>query len=419
MTNQVNFFVDQEVGHLCELEPLRKNLQQISSLLESYTAVINCNGSLARHLNFPLFSSRMESRVSGLFSSLSPCVVESSTTSLNCNFNPSWTDLICAEISPDQFESCGGLVRCCVWDKTIEMRESDRATLCSGVLQKLLLAPAEAVDVEKEHETRLQIITDLNNLQGDVMKVDGKIRSILRMLQEKDHTRDLGVPPSDLTYAASGSRNSSDTDGSPSSREQCEISLEGNSEIRDDSGLTGVLVKQSQSETSSPRRISSWTASERGQLRAFLASRKHMSWSRIAQEYEQEYHKGRSASSISGQARTMGVHMGCKSKKQRSKTARTGLLVLKVDFGKDQPDTNNRPADTTVANPTLLEYGMSKENTQRTCEYQPPQTEMASVEETFPVSADPELNICSDLQSIASQIQSPESPPGPFRLILN
>ncbi|KAJ5559425.1 hypothetical protein N7513_001824 [Penicillium frequentans] len=76
--------------------------------------------------------------------------------------------------------------------------------------------------------------------------------------------------------------------------------------------------------------ISAWSPSEKRQLRDFLSTRGHLSWSRIALEYEAEYHKGRSASSIAGQARCLGLSVGRKPSKKPTSTVRRDPLVLKV-----------------------------------------------------------------------------------------
>lgn len=69
---------------------------------------------------------------------------------------------------------------------------------------------------------------------------------------------------------------------------------------------------------SSPTRvISPWCSSEKRQLRTFLSTRHHLTWSEIAQEYEQMFHKGRSLSSIANQARKLGLLIPRKSKRSR------------------------------------------------------------------------------------------------------
>lgn len=101
-------------------------------------------------------------------------------------------------------------------------------------------------------------------------------------------------------------------------------------EVRGD-GVAGSSVSDDnnfQSETGP----SAWTPSERVQLRAFLSTREHLSWSRIAQEYEELYHMGRSSSSIAKQARRMGLHVGRKSRKRRVRSAQREPLVLNVRF---------------------------------------------------------------------------------------
>ena len=88
--------------------------------------------------------------------------------------------------------------------------------------------------------------------------------------------------------------------------------------------------KPASDERTRKRASSWWSQSEKRQLRDFLATRQHLSWSRIAHEYEERYHKGRSSSSIAGQAHSMGISPGNKRRKPRGKLGRREHLVLRV-----------------------------------------------------------------------------------------
>lgn len=98
--------------------------------------------------------------------------------------------------------------------------------------------------------------------------------------------------------------------------------------------------------------ITAWNPLERRQLRDFLSTRGHLSWSRIALEYEAEFLRGRSASSIAGQARCLGLSVGRKSSKKLTRTVRRDPLVLKVrvphinKLSSCEEATSTRPAQT-------------------------------------------------------------------------
>ena len=76
-----------------------------------------------------------------------------------------------------------------------------------------------------------------------------------------------------------------------------------------ETGSTLAALSTSGEESHIPplKMTSAWSPLEKRQLRAFLSTRGHLSWSRIAQEYEEIFHRGRSPSSISGQARCLGL----------------------------------------------------------------------------------------------------------------
>lgn len=109
------------------------------TLLTTYLAVLNRDESIAKHLNIPLFSTRMETRISNLFSSSRPCLVEPADMDGNCNGPPSWGDLVREAIPVSQFELReNNTYRCYFRGILVEMSKSDRDMLSSGVLQKLL-----------------------------------------------------------------------------------------------------------------------------------------------------------------------------------------------------------------------------------------------------------------------------------------
>jgi hypothetical protein len=165
----VDFFGLRVTSPLQRIESVRDDLQPILKLLNSYSEILNQNGSVAKHLHLPLFSSRIEDRINGLFSSTRPPIVSLAHDDTNCGIRPTWVDLIQESISKDRFEMCDEHnYRYIFRGVAVEMSETDCDALSSDILRKLLEASPEPDDMQTEQEARAQLIQDLTHLQRDV-----------------------------------------------------------------------------------------------------------------------------------------------------------------------------------------------------------------------------------------------------------
>ncbi|KAJ5152447.1 hypothetical protein N7492_009727 [Penicillium capsulatum] len=283
---------------------------------------MGAHGSIARHFSMPLLSARLTGRVKGLFSTPSPRIAEKfQVDGVSCPF-PGWLDLIREGIPKEQFEVCDGDVyRYHTADITIEMPRSDFDILSSGVPLKLLQAPPDPEDIQAEREAREQMIPDLVRLQKVALEYDEKAQDTLLVLRgQNEISQEVRDPPTPSLD------NPTDCLNGPTNSPTCtEVDAEkggGQSEQVHD-----TLVQAGRTPKQAP---SWWSPTEKRQLRDFLATRQHLSWSRIAQEYEERYHKGRSPASIAGQAYHMRISPRNKSRKTRGKLGRGEHLVLKI-----------------------------------------------------------------------------------------
>lgn len=197
-----------------------------------------------------------------------------------------------------------------------------------------------------------------------------------------------------------------------------------------ETGSTLAALSTSGEESHIPplKMTSAWSPLEKRQLRAFLSTRGHLSWSRIAQEYEEIFHRGRSPSSISGQARCLGLSVGRKPRKkpaQQAQPAKRDPLVLKVRFPSDNKPslTEQTKSAERVQQPTGNSLG--EEDPGKISEHTPQLPDMASSPMNVHV-ASPSVgpNVPSMMQSIttkdyANVRQSNHVSPGSFGLILN
>jgi hypothetical protein len=118
----------------------------------------------------------------------------------------------------------------------------------------------------------------------------------------------------------------------------CDLDINTDGAVYNESGLEIGLSPDSclditpgeNSKTLPAKVVSGWTPSEKRQLRTFLRTRGHLSWSRIALEYEEAFYKGRSALSIAGQARYLGLSVGRPPRNKPVRQTRRDPLVLKV-----------------------------------------------------------------------------------------
>lgn len=174
---RVDFFLHLVSAPLPRVESARADLQPILKLLNDYSELLDQNGSVAKHLHMPLFSSRIEDRINNLFSCSRPQVVGLADDDNYYRGQPSWANLIQASTLTDHVELFdGSMYRCSFGDMSVEMSKSDCDTLSADVLRKLLQAPPEPEDVETEREARSQLIRDLTHLQEDISKSEGDIR---------------------------------------------------------------------------------------------------------------------------------------------------------------------------------------------------------------------------------------------------
>jgi hypothetical protein len=113
---------------------------------------------------------------------------------------------------------------------------------------------------------------------------------------------------------------------------EAEPSLKPSMDGETSNSIPRLSTPRENSHTPPVRVVSGWSPSEKRQLRTFLKTRGHLSWSRIAQEYEEISHKGRSPSSIRGQARCLGLSVGRQPRKKPGRPKRRDPLVLRVRF---------------------------------------------------------------------------------------
>ncbi|KAI1828729.1 hypothetical protein CBS147337_10465 [Penicillium roqueforti] len=273
--------------------------------------------------------------------------------------------------------------------------------------------PPEPEDVQAEREARTELIKDLTRLREDISEIDGTVQTILQTLQEQAHSADR-----DFTR-------------SESSESPVEI------HITKSRPLSGWGDEQYSCGTKHIRRGESHTALKddfsvepfgKETIARFLEYQGHLSWSRIAQEYEEIFHRGRSPSSISGQARCLGLSVGRKPRKkpaQPAQPAKRDPLVLKVRFPSDNKPslTEQTKSAERVQQPTGNSLG--EEDPGKISEHTPQLPDTASSPMNVHV-ASPSVgpNVPSMMQFIttkdyANVRQSNHVSPGSFGLILN
>lgn len=177
--------------------------------------------------------------------------------------------------------------------------------------------------------------------------------------------------------------------------------------------LMTLITPGENSKTPPAKVVSGWTPSEKRQLRTFLRTRGHLSWSRIAQEYEETFHKGRSASSISGQARYLGLSVGRPPRNKPVRQTRRDPLVLKVRFPSQSSERTGTTESVEYPTGALLDDEISRESCQHDDELH-----------GQPTSPCPSPGLPFDVQfstdeDSATVRQGNHDLPGPFDLILN
>ncbi|KAJ5547486.1 hypothetical protein N7513_003560 [Penicillium frequentans] len=331
-TKHIDFFGHQISNPLPRIETVRQDLQPIQKLVTLYTEVLDRNGSVAKHLHMPLFSSRIEDRINALFSSSRPRMVDVASADNHRRPRLSWVDVIRESETIDQIDFEEDQCRFCIHGVSIDVNKSDRDLLSSNVLQKLLQAPPEPEDIQAEWGARKDLVGDLIELREDIQEIDRMIETMLQALQEQPHNANRECIGS-VTPEASFDIQMWDAgeEADPVVHNETMINDENSNDHcpdgRNSTSLAAQNTPSANNLQASVKSMSPWSHSEKRQLRSFLSTRGHLSWSRIALEYEEEFHKGRSPSSISGQARCLGLSVGRKSNK---KPARRDPLVLKV-----------------------------------------------------------------------------------------
>jgi hypothetical protein len=100
--------------------------------------ILDQNGSVAKHLYMHLFSSKIEDRINGLFSTPRPQITGLASENKCGQSRPSWVNLIQESINKDHFGLFNGYrYRCSFRGISVEMSESDCDAFSSHVLRKL------------------------------------------------------------------------------------------------------------------------------------------------------------------------------------------------------------------------------------------------------------------------------------------
>lgn len=150
-----------------------------------YTEVLDQNGSVAKHLHMPLFSSRIEDRVSGLFSSSQPLIVDVASDDDYCGTPPSWVDVIRVSKTIHHIHLHDDeQYRIPVRGAMVEVGKSDWDILSSNVLQRLLETPPESEtppepeDVQAELRARKELIEDLTALGEGISEGERMVQNV-------------------------------------------------------------------------------------------------------------------------------------------------------------------------------------------------------------------------------------------------
>lgn len=169
-----------------------------------------------------------------------------------------------------------------------------------------------------------------------------------------------------------------------------------------------------------PIKVSSgWSPSDKSQYRT-LSTRGHLSWSRLAQEYEEIFHKGRSPSSLSGQARSLGLSVGRQPRRKPGRPKRRDPLVLKVRFSSDS--TKRTTPIAPVQHPTVspLQDEVSRERHDDGCIMQDiPRSLEGNPSSPYVGPNLPSMAQFGTNEDYAKVRQTDHEQPGSFGLILN
>lgn len=178
-TEQIDFFGQRVAESLPRIQTLQQDLEPILKLVTLYTDVLDQNGSVAKHLHIPLISTRIEDRVSGLFSSSQPLIVDAAGDDDHLGSPPSWVDVIRESKTIDQIHLHDQeQYRIPVRGATVEVSKSDWDILSSNVLQRLLGTAPEPEDVQAELRAREDLMEDLTALGESVSEGKRMVQTI-------------------------------------------------------------------------------------------------------------------------------------------------------------------------------------------------------------------------------------------------
>lgn len=171
---------------------MRQDLQPIQKLVTLYTEVLDRNGSVAKHLHMPLFSSRIEDRINALFSSSRPRMVDVASADNHRRPRLSWVDVIRESETIDQIDFDEDQCRFCIHGVSIDLNKSDRDLLSSNVLQKLLQTPPEPEDIQAERGARKDLIGDLIELREDIQESERSTPAYVTRRTQADYHQLIG-----------------------------------------------------------------------------------------------------------------------------------------------------------------------------------------------------------------------------------
>ncbi|KAJ5556625.1 hypothetical protein N7494_000540, partial [Penicillium frequentans] len=163
--------------------PTFQTLQQYLEpiLVTLYTEVLDQNGSVAKHLHMPLFSSRIEDRVSGLFSSSQPLIVDVASDDDYCGTPPSWVDVIRVSKTIHHIHLHDDeQYRIPVRGAMVEVGKSDWDILSSNAARNTprIGNTPEPEDVQAELRARKELIEDLTALGEGISEGERMVQNV-------------------------------------------------------------------------------------------------------------------------------------------------------------------------------------------------------------------------------------------------
>ena len=168
----VDFHLQMQIGKLSPSKSLLDYSHPLVRALDVYREVLVANGSIAKHLGLSLFSNKLESKVCELFSSPFPYMDGANEYREPPLDRVSWLDLLKEEIPAEKFTltATPGIYSCRIGTIVVQMPESDRDLVCSGIVSKLFRSQPDALDVETEKIARSHLATDLISLYEESLR---------------------------------------------------------------------------------------------------------------------------------------------------------------------------------------------------------------------------------------------------------